>query len=103
MRTEVRTLLAQDFGTRSPADLSTLLRHVDMRVRQKAQFELVTRGEVQTLLAAAQDRANRLARVHALWGLGQLARKQRNTPRFWRLFFPTTTGSMLKPGRQADR
>lgn len=75
IRTEVRSLLAQDFTTRTPTDLSLLLRHADMRIRQKAQFELVNRGEAQTLVTAAEDRSHRLARVHALWGLGQLARK----------------------------
>ena len=53
MRTEVRTLIAANFATRSTADVSALLRHVDMRIRQKAQFELVRRGDVQPLLAAA--------------------------------------------------
>ena len=51
MRAEVRTLIAAKFDTRSAADLTTLLRHADMRIRQKAQFELVRRGDVQTLLA----------------------------------------------------
>jgi putative membrane-bound dehydrogenase-like protein len=74
MRAEVRTLLAAKFDTRSTADLSTLLRHVDMRVRQKAQFELVRRGDVQTLGAAAKDPAHQLARVHGIWGVAQLAR-----------------------------
>ena len=59
----------------SAADLTTLLRHVDMRVRTKAQFELVRRGDVQTLLARArQSRAPSLARIHGIWGIGQLAR-----------------------------
>ena len=53
MRTEVRTLIAAKFDARSSADLTTLLRHVDMRIRQKAQFELVRRGDVQPLVAAA--------------------------------------------------
>jgi putative membrane-bound dehydrogenase-like protein len=75
VRTEVRTLLGQDFASQKPVDLQALLRHVDMRVRQKAQFELVNRGEIQTLVSAAEDRTHRLARVHSLWGLGQLARK----------------------------
>ncbi len=48
MRTEVRTLIAAPFATRSAAELATMLRHVDMRIRQKAQFELVRRGNVQT-------------------------------------------------------
>ena len=83
MRTEVRTLIAAPFDTRSPADLTTMLRHVDMRIRQKAQFELVRRGDVQTLLAAAvpggapgltKSRSQKLARIHGIWGIAQLAR-----------------------------
>jgi putative membrane-bound dehydrogenase-like protein len=74
MRTEVRTLIAAKFDARSAADLATLLRHVDMRIRQKAQFELVRRGDLQTLAAAAKDPANQLARIHAVWGIAQLAR-----------------------------
>jgi quinoprotein glucose dehydrogenase len=75
MRAETRTLLAEPFGRRSAADLLRLLRHADMRVRQKAQFELVGRADAKTLLAAARRRDHRLARVHGLWGIGQLARR----------------------------
>ena len=75
MRREVQSLLAANFADRSPADLAALLRHVDMRVRQKAQFDLVRRADVRTLLSAAEDPADRRARLHALWGIGQLARK----------------------------
>ena len=59
---------------------STLLRHADMRIRQKAQFELVRRGDVQTLLAAATGArtsaipSHKLARIHGVWGVAQLAR-----------------------------
>ena len=74
MRTEVRTLLSSTFDGRPVPELSNLLGHVDMRVRQKAQFELVRRGDVQPLLAAAKDPANRLARIHGIWGIAQLAR-----------------------------
>jgi putative membrane-bound dehydrogenase-like protein len=74
MRTEVRTLLSSSFENRPVSDVSNLLRHVDMRVRQKAQFELVRRGDVQPLLAATRDSANRLARIHGIWGIAQLAR-----------------------------
>jgi putative membrane-bound dehydrogenase-like protein len=75
IRKEVQSLLAADFESRGVTDLSNLLRHVDMRVRQKSQFELVRRGDAQTLLAAVRDRADQLARIHGLWGLAQLARK----------------------------
>ena len=59
MRTEVRTLIAADFDTRSAADVSALLRHADMRVRQKAQFELVRRGDV----AVARSLRRRIRRT----------------------------------------
>jgi HEAT repeat protein len=48
-----------------------------MRVRTKSQFELVEREEIEALLEAAEDRDHLLARVHALWGIGQLARFDR--------------------------
>lgn len=75
MRKEVQSLLVENFSARSVGDLAALLRHVDMRVRQKAQFELVRRGELQTLLGVARDTAHQLSRIHALWGVAQLARK----------------------------
>jgi putative heme-binding domain-containing protein len=75
VRREVRTLLVDDFGKRSAGDVAALLRHADMRVRQKAQFELVRRLDVQALVAAARDSSNTLARLHGLWGLAQLARR----------------------------
>jgi putative membrane-bound dehydrogenase-like protein len=75
MRAEVRTLLQADFAPKSASDLRALLRHVDMRVREKAQFALVDRGDAATLLAAAREDDQQLARIHGLWGLGQLARK----------------------------
>jgi quinoprotein glucose dehydrogenase len=74
LRGETRALLAAPFAGRPAGELRRLLQHADMRVRQKAQFELVRRGDVGTLLAAARQREHRLARVHALWGIGQLAR-----------------------------
>ncbi|HET7218906.1 MAG TPA: HEAT repeat domain-containing protein [Vicinamibacterales bacterium] len=74
MRAEVRKLIAENFASRSPADLTSLLRHADMRIRQKAQFELVRRGDVQPLAGVAKDPAHTLARIHAMWGVAQLAR-----------------------------
>ncbi len=75
MRKEVAALLREDLAARPVDRVAALLRHADMRVRQKAQFDLVRRGDTRTLVAAATDRTHLLARVHALWGLGQLARK----------------------------
>jgi glucose/arabinose dehydrogenase len=74
-RIDVRSLLAQSFDARGGNDLGVLLQHADMRVRLKAQFELVRRADVTTLGLAARRAQHQLARVHGLWGIGQLARK----------------------------
>jgi putative membrane-bound dehydrogenase-like protein len=74
-RAEVHLLLKENFATRPAADLSGLLRHIDMRVRTKAQFELVRRGDSGILTAAARQTEHRLGRIHGIWGIGQLARK----------------------------
>ncbi|MDG2303317.1 MAG: c-type cytochrome [Candidatus Binatia bacterium] len=58
---------------RSAAELATLLGFEDRRVRMPAQFELVRRRAAATLGAVARDRgALLLARLHAIWGLGQV-------------------------------
>ena len=72
-RAEVKSLIAADFKSRSVADLVGLLGHADMRIRQKAQFELVDRNAAAELLAAARKNGNQLARIHGMWGLHQLA------------------------------
>ena len=71
-RAEVRHLLAEGLSSQSIAALATLLGHADQRIRQRAQQELVRReaDEVLLRIARSQD-AQRLARVHALWGIGQ--------------------------------
>jgi quinoprotein glucose dehydrogenase len=74
-RAEVKALIAADFKTRSVADLVGLLGHADMRIRQKAQFELVDRNAAAELLGVARKNDNQLARIHGMWGLHQLALK----------------------------
>jgi quinoprotein glucose dehydrogenase len=75
---EVKKLIAEDFSKRQPMDLVRLLEHKDMRVRQKAQFALADRGSESTKLLTSLARAanhDQLARIHAIWGLGQIGRK----------------------------
>lgn len=79
IRKEVKSLLAADFGERKEAALGELLKNPDMRVRLKAQFELVKRkakgnAVFQQML---QQKENQLARVHAIWGISQLARQDK--------------------------
>ena len=75
IRKDVLTLLGDDFARGATPEIAQLLSHADMRVRQKAQFELVRRGDSTALLAAARNKTGGLARLHGLWGLAQLARK----------------------------
>lgn len=71
---ETKELLGQSFGSLAETRLTELLHHPDMRVRMKAQFELVDRRFSQDLLAAARQTDYQLARLHGMWGIGQLAR-----------------------------
>ena len=73
---QVESLLRNGLADQTTADLKTLLEHADQRVRQEAQFELVGRNEVTALQAVALDGTDRRARVHAIWGLGQIARRE---------------------------
>ncbi len=75
MRQAVQTLIEADFSAKSDEALAELLSHADMRIRQKAQFGLAKRGSsgYQQLLAATKG-SHQLARIHGIWGIGQLAR-----------------------------
>jgi putative membrane-bound dehydrogenase-like protein len=74
-RQKTHALLKAGLGQSSDADLITLLAAPDQRVRQAAQFELVKRGKADELLAVARDsQTGVLARIHGIWGAGQLLR-----------------------------
>ena len=75
LRKDVLTLLGEDLSKGATPEVAQLLTHADMRVRQKAQFDLVRRGESAALLAAARNAKAGLGRLHGLWGLAQMARK----------------------------
>jgi putative heme-binding domain-containing protein len=77
LRNEVKTLLGEDFKDADNEKLAGLLKHVDMRVRHKAQLELATRGDegLEVFKQASAQKENQLARVHAIWGISQYARK----------------------------
>ena len=77
-RKETENLLKADFSKYDPNRLSALLKHADMRVRQKAQFELATRGRdgLAVFEENIRQREHQLARVHAIWGISQFARQE---------------------------
>ncbi len=68
--------LVADLDAVENESVRQFLRHADQRVRLKGQFELVKREAVPDLVKTAQaPMENQLARVHAIWGLGQLRRQ----------------------------
>ncbi|MDV3310682.1 MAG: HEAT repeat domain-containing protein [Cyclobacteriaceae bacterium] len=75
-RAETQRLMALDYKSQSIDALYDLLFYDDMRIRQKAQFELATRGRQgrEAFLKAIQQTDNQLARIHGIWGMGQLMR-----------------------------
>ncbi len=71
----VRRLIAEGLAKRTDAELGGLLGHPDMRVRQEAQFQLVSNRATATLLEAAARGQRRQQRLHGIWGLGQALRR----------------------------
>ncbi len=74
---ETAKLLGEGFAKRGEKELLALLAHRDMRVRQEAQFELAARGpkSFDGLKKVAFESKNQLARLHAIWGIGQIVRR----------------------------
>jgi quinoprotein glucose dehydrogenase len=74
---ETKRLLADGLEDRHLKDLARLLEHPDMRIRQEAQFSIAERGTkgLTTLIRVASRNSHRLARLHAIWGLGQVISK----------------------------
>jgi putative membrane-bound dehydrogenase-like protein len=78
-RSQTKALLAADFSKRNESDLGEILKNPDMRVRLKAQFELVKREDKGAAIfkKALEQSAHQLSRVHAIWGISQLARQDK--------------------------
>ncbi len=78
LQEETRKLIEDGMTKRPEAELAKLLEHPDMRVRQAAQFELAGRDIAKSgpvFASVAKSSTNTLARIHAIWGLGELAEK----------------------------
>jgi quinoprotein glucose dehydrogenase len=71
---ETKHLLADGMGQRSLKELAHFLEHPDIRVRHAAQFELADRGlkAMPTLIEVARQDSHLLARLHGIWGIGQV-------------------------------
>ncbi|WP_247234734.1 HEAT repeat domain-containing protein [Telluribacter sp. SYSU D00476] len=80
LRAQTKQLMQQDYSTQSEDKLLTLLSYPDMRIRQKSQFELAKRGKKGSLILskATAQTGDQMARIHGIWGLGQLARQDKS-------------------------
>ncbi|QEY15115.1 heme-binding protein [Cellvibrio sp. KY-GH-1] len=74
-REQIKTLLGSNFREFTTEQLVEHLNNADMRVRQKAQFVLAEQHQVKALQEVAVTSPHQLARIHAIWGLGQLLRQ----------------------------
>jgi quinoprotein glucose dehydrogenase len=74
---ETEALISQGMEHRSLTELAGLLGHADMRVRQEAQFALAEREPAAAVVLSEMFRPGkpRLARIHAIWALGQRGRR----------------------------
>lgn len=80
---EVEGLLERGVGGETGSRLVAFLGHRDRRVRLAAQFELAKRGSSDLLEKALYNtEASLLARIHSLWGLGQLGFRGREAMRW---------------------
>ena len=73
---EVQRLLGSDWSRHTIEALTDYLTHPDRRIRFEAQWELVRRHELDTLVALAiNSDVDSVGRLHALWGADQILRK----------------------------
>ncbi len=77
---EVAKLMREGFSQRPNDELSALLGHADRRVRLRAQLALTRKRGGTKALVAATGEGELMPRLHALWGLGILARKAGEIP-----------------------
>lgn len=73
-RREVRELLKNSLVNYDESQLADLLGHADQRIRMKAQFALAERKALAVLADVIEGHSSELAKCHAVWGLGQIAR-----------------------------
>ncbi|TDB68943.1 DUF7133 domain-containing protein [Arundinibacter roseus] len=80
LREETKRLMQLNYATQSEDALLGFLSNQDMRIRQKAQFELVKRAAPGAAVfeKALASSSPQMARIHAVWGLGQLARQNKS-------------------------
>ncbi|MDB4331526.1 HEAT repeat domain-containing protein [bacterium] len=77
---EVQQRLADGFEQQDVSSLLVELSHVDRRIRLGAQWELASRKDWRSFATLVRDeKSGRLARLHAIWGVDQIARQDEAT------------------------
>ena len=77
---EVQQMLFEGFEDKTDEELAELLTHLDRRIRNESQWELANRGAVTALSGLLRDRSKgTIARLHAIWGIGQSCRLSSET------------------------
>jgi quinoprotein glucose dehydrogenase len=74
---EAKKILAEGFEKKTTDELAKFLGHLHQQVRQEAQFELTSRKPEDAIKAfedVLKNSKNRVARLHAVWGLGTVVR-----------------------------
>ncbi len=80
---EARELIASGMSKIGIQELLKLLEHPHQQVRLEAQYELLTRPNADvyaSLVDLLKDSKNQIARLHAIWALGQYHRRVRQDP-----------------------
>ena len=75
---EISQLMSDGFAHRTLAELVGFLEHPDQRIRQASQFAMVNKGEdsIEYFQKTLKNKSSSIfAKLHSIWGLGQLARK----------------------------
>ncbi len=74
-RKETKRLMLHNYEDDDNDNLVALLHYDDMRIRKKAQFELAKRTfwGYRALKQVLTKEKNQFARIHAIWGIGQIA------------------------------
>jgi len=86
---EAKQLIAEGLEKKSVEELAKLLGHPHQQVRLEAQYELAGRKRETVslvLLKVAKQAEQPLARLHAVWALGQLSRKEPLLDNNWSQF-----------------
>ncbi len=68
-------IMKEGFEHRSSAELANLLKHLDARIRLRAQLALTRKQDAFTRFSAAAESSNFMVRIHGIWGLGILSRR----------------------------